>query len=411
VNLGFPTEKKNEGLADFLVPKCEALAGEKWRFAPSRAPVFYNPAMELNRDLAVLALQTYQRILRRENLTVCEPLTGCGIRSIRFAMEVEGVQKVIANDINADACRLAKHNVEINGVNEVSVENTDANFLLNQHTAPLTRFDYIDVDPFGSPTPYLDSTVRALRKGGLLALTATDMAPLCGVHWKAGLRKYGGKPLRTEYCHELAVRLLIGCLATTAAKHNFGITVLLSYSDSNYVRTYTLLKNGAKEADKSIQMMGYILHCFECFHRENFSKISSLDLRCPECGFKMSLAGPLWLGELLDESFCTKMQCELEKKNLRLRKKLSKLLSLNISEAKATATYYVIDKLCDKFNLPIPAVSDVMAELKKMGFQASNTHFNTKAVKTNAPSKSIKDILILLTNSRKTLKNDLSGAC
>jgi tRNA (guanine26-N2/guanine27-N2)-dimethyltransferase len=53
--------------------------------------------MELNRDIAVLALQTYQKMLNRE-ISVCEPLTGCGVRGIRFAADVKGVKKVFIND-------------------------------------------------------------------------------------------------------------------------------------------------------------------------------------------------------------------------------------------------------------------------------------------------------------------------
>ncbi|RLI14071.1 hypothetical protein DRO41_06375, partial [Candidatus Bathyarchaeota archaeon] len=214
--MGFPTEIVEEGEVRVLVPKLKAFVKSPSEYAPSKAPVFYNPVMELNRDIAVLALQAYQRTVNRE-ISVCEPLAGCGVRGTRFAVEVDGVKKVVMNDINEKAFKLASYNVEMNKLDKrVLVRNEDANFLLSSYGAPRKRFDAIDIDPFGSPTPYIDSAVRALRSGGLLALTATDMAPLCGVYPKACIRKYGGKPLRTEYCHEIAVRLLAGCLATTA---------------------------------------------------------------------------------------------------------------------------------------------------------------------------------------------------
>src|SRR4030043_639061 len=116
------------------------------------------------------------------------------------------------SDINERAVKLAKRNVHLNGLNErVTVQHKDVNCLLSCHGAPRKRFDVVDVDPFGSPVPYLDSAIRALRNNSLLAVTATDMAPLCGVHTKACLRKYGGKPLRTENCQEQAGRFLAGC--------------------------------------------------------------------------------------------------------------------------------------------------------------------------------------------------------
>ena len=101
---------------------------------------------------------------------------------------------------------------------------------------PKKRFDIVDIDPFGTPAPFLDSAFRAIRNNGLVASTATDLAPLCGVHAKACVRKYGGRPMRTEYCHELAVRLLAGCTATLAAKHDIGIRVLFSHSSEHYIR-------------------------------------------------------------------------------------------------------------------------------------------------------------------------------
>jgi len=400
LSFDFPTEFIKEGRVTVLVPKLEAFVKEAWEYAPSKAPVFYNPAMELNRDLAVLALQTYQRTVERE-VCVCEPLTGCGVRGVRIAAEVEGVRKVVVNDISPEAAKLARFNVGHNDLSErVSVENEDANLLLNRYSAPRKRLDYIDVDPFGSPVPYVDSAVRALRDGGLLALTATDMAPLCGVHPKACVRRYGGRPLRTEYCHELAVRLLLGGLAMTAAKHDMGVDPVFSYSVYNYARTYAVVVYGAKQADGSIQNLGYILHCFSCFHREAFKGIIVASKReCPECGSRLSTAGPLWLGKLWDREFSSNMKRELKGKLLEHRQEILKLVSLSIDEVEAPITYYVIDKVCDKFGLPVPPLSRIVVELRKAGFRAAPTSFNSKAVRTDAPARFIREVVEGLSGS------------
>ena len=42
------------------------------------------------------------------------------------------------------------------------------------------RFAVIDLDPYGSPTPFLDAAVQSVADGGLLCVTCTDMAVLCG---------------------------------------------------------------------------------------------------------------------------------------------------------------------------------------------------------------------------------------
>jgi len=251
-DIGFPTEVIREGEVRILVPKLAAFVSAPSDYAPSKAPVFYNPVMELNRDIAVLALQAYHKILNRD-LFVCEPLTGCGIRGIRFAKEIVGVEKVVINDINEKAVQLAEYNVKTTGLKEkIIVKNEEANLLLSNYAAPRKRFDAIDIDPFGSPIPFLDSALRALRRGGLLALTATDLASLCGIYPKACIRKYGGKPLRTEYCHELAVRLLAGCLAVTAAKYDIGVKIVFCHSTDHYIRIYATTEYGAKKADQSL---------------------------------------------------------------------------------------------------------------------------------------------------------------
>ena len=397
MSFDFPTEIIQEGRVKVVVPKLAAYIKKPCDYAPSKTPVFYNPVMELNRDLAVLALQVHQKLLGRE-ISVCEPLTGCGLRGARFAVEVEGVRGVFLNDIKPKAAKLASFSAEHNNVaDRVEVANEDANLFLSRNAAPRKRFDCVDIDPFGSPVPYLDSAIRALRNGGLLALTATDMAPLCGVHPRACLRKYGGQPLRTEYCHELAVRLLIGCLAMMAAKHAIGVEALFSHSIDHYVRAYAVVNYGAKVADKSVRQMGYILHCFSCFHRETVSGIvSPLKHVCSSCGAKLSVAGPLWLGKIAEKNFCSLMEREVEGRGLRQEKRLLKMLSLVQNEVEAPATYYTVDRICDKLNLPIPALKKVMNKVREAGFQAVLTHFNSRGFRTDAPANVVKEIITSL---------------
>jgi tRNA (guanine26-N2/guanine27-N2)-dimethyltransferase len=401
---GFPTEIIEEGRVKILVPKLKAFVKLPSDYAPSKAPVFYNPVMELNRDLAVLALQAYQVMIDRE-ISVCEPLTSCGLRGIRFAVEVEGVKKVVMNDINEKAYRLATHNVKMNELTDrIIVTNEEANFLLDNYSAPHRRFDAVDIDPFGSPVRFLDSAVRALRDGGLLALTATDMAPLCGVHPRACIRKYCGKPLRTEYCHELAVRLLTGCLAVTAARYEMSVNVVFSHRAEHYVRVYTTVKYGAKNADESLKNMGYILHCFRCFHREAVKGLFYVERhgKCSECGSTLSLGGPMWLGRLFDSEFCDLMKKEAKEKTLGLGERIRRMLALAKTEVGAPISYYVVDKLCDALNMPVPSVKKVAEALRTRGLQANLTSFNPRGIRSNASASDIKEILVKLnTNSSR----------
>jgi tRNA (guanine26-N2/guanine27-N2)-dimethyltransferase len=389
----FPTVQITEGKTRLIVPKLEAFVKSPSDYAPSKAPVFYNPVMELNRDIAVIALRAYQKTVKHK-ITVCEPLASCGSRGVRFANEVEGIKKVVISDINAKATQTAKLNVQLNKLEKrITVLNKDANLVLTSHGAPHKRFDAIDIDPFGSSVPYMDSAIRALSNNGLLALTATDMAPLCGVHPKACIRKYGGKPLRTEYCHELAIRLLAGCLATVAAKHEIGLNVMFSHNTAHYIRLYSTIKYGAKKADESLKNLGYVLHCFSCFHRESIRslQLAGHSIICSECGSRLSVAGPLWIGSLFDGKFCDSMENELEQTKLRHKERIVRMLTLARNEAVMPVGYYVVDRICDRLNLPVPSVKRVIGALKKEGFQAVQTLSNSRGIKTEAQAKKVQE--------------------
>jgi tRNA (guanine26-N2/guanine27-N2)-dimethyltransferase len=394
VTADFPSETIREGKVKVVVPKLKAFKKQPCDYAPSKAPVFYNPVMELNRDITILAFQAYQRLVNRE-ISICDPLTGSGIRGIRFAAEIQGVKKVVVSDINERSFKLAKHNVQLNGLQElVAVKHKDANCLLSCHGAPRKRFNVVDIDPFGSPVPYLDSAVRALCNKGFLAATATDLAPLCGVHAKSCVRKYGGKPLRTEYCHELAVRLLAGCVATVAAKQDIGVRVVFSHSLDHYIRVYAQISYGAKKADASIKSLGYVIHCFNCFHRETANTFSARFFeKCPECGSKMDWAGPLWIGKIFDPQFCEALAQENRRTAFRNSAKISKLAALTKDEAEAPTTYFVIDKISNKLSSPVPSVVAMLKILCANGFKAVPTHFNSRGVRTNAPACTVQNLL------------------
>jgi tRNA (guanine26-N2/guanine27-N2)-dimethyltransferase len=390
---GFPSEIIKEGKVQVLVPKLESYGVVPNDYAPSKAPVFYNPVMEFNRDLTVLIFKGYQHIVNRE-IRICEPFTSQGIRGIRFAAEIEGVTKILLSDINPSAYELAKHNISLNNQEDkIILENKDANCVLSCNASPKERFDIVDIDPFGTPVPYLDSAVRALKNKGLLAATATDLAPLCGVHAKACLRKYGGKPLRTEYCHELAVRLLAGCMASIAAKQDIGIRILFSHSSNHYIRAYAQISYGCQKADDSLKNTGFILHCFSCLHRETAHQIFGKNRTCPECGSQMEVAGPLWIGPICDLLFIEQVLKENKNTTFKNSSKITKLLAQLKDEATSPATYYVIDKLSGKLNLPAPSNQAFLKAIKNSVFQAVPTHFNPRGIKTDAPALTMHKLL------------------
>ena len=71
-----------------------------------------------------------------------------------------------------------------------------------------------------------------------------------------------------------------------------------------------------------------------------------------------------------------------------------KLISLAINEAKAPPTYFVLDVLCQKLRRSVPKKEKVFEELRKLGFEAYPTLFNTRGIKTRADIHYVKEAVI-----------------
>jgi tRNA (guanine26-N2/guanine27-N2)-dimethyltransferase len=393
-SMGFPTVRVQEGAASVLVPELVGSEGEHIDHTRSLAPVFYNPVMKLNRDSAVLALGAYQKKVSRP-ISVCEPLCGTGVRGIRLALEVEGVEKVILGDLSRSAVGLAGENISLNQVSDrVAVRLLEANLLLSLYASPLRRFDYVDIDPYGSPVPYIDSAIRACRRDGLIALTATDMAPLCGVNPKACLRKYGGRPLRTGYCRETALRLLTGTLVATATKHEVAPRPVFGYAADHYVRVYAKMARGAREANRRLKEVGYILHCFGCSNRKTVTSSLIRDSsECDVCGSRMLAAGPLWIGDLADGPFCKNMLEISERSELSSNRRLMRIIRLVRDEIAFPPGYYNIDKLCSKLGMPSIASDRAFSALEEAGLRVVGTHMDRRGFKADSSISEIESVL------------------
>lgn len=377
-----------EGLTKIQFPEFDKISSD--------APVFYNPHMELNRDISILALQTFQKQEDR-NINICDLFGGSGIRGVRYKNEIDGVGHVFINDISETANEYERHNVELNNLKDIEIFQHDASMFLRMHRG---EFDVIDIDPFGTPSPFLDSAGYCSRRNSLLCVTATDTSALCGTYKEPCIRKYNAKPYKSEYGHETGIRILAGFVALTLAKYSKSIEVKLSHSTEHYMRLYIEVKKGSKKSDECLKNIGYISHCKHCLYREeNKGLATSTPNICPECGEKLIQAGPLWLGEIQNEEFISKMIVESENKKLNTKEDVLKLLESCRIEAKSPATFYDVHKICKILKISAPKLDLVFGNLEKEGFEAVKTHFNPLGIKTNAPLKKIKEIIKTLSSS------------
>lgn len=342
---------------------------------------FYNPSMELNRDTSLLVVQN---VLNHSDfpLTLLDGLAASGIRGIRFCCELSGDFSVLINDISPSAFELIKKNIKFNGCSNTAA---GSNMSLHELVAK-GSFEYIDVDPFGSPIGFLDGALRAVKHGGVLAVTATDTACLCGVFPKVCLRRYASKTQRSPMMHESGLRILLGVVARFAASHDKGIVPLLSYYSDHYFRLYVKVFSGKKYANETMQ---------------NFRSVDFDSFSFKPSGSVQHM-GPLWTGLLHSEKFLMELKCLNEKMSLGSKKQLKKLLELWISESCAPLFHYQTDILAKNNGFMPPRLDDLPELFEKNGFFFCRTHFDGTSFKTDAPYESV--VCLLKDFNRKQQK-------
>ncbi len=377
-----------EGRTSFLSADLEHYSA-KQRQLTTDLPVFYNPIMRVNRDLSVLFLRTYLRENPME--LMCEPLAGSGVRTLRYLNECPGHFNALMFDVNPVAAEMAQKNIERHGfADRAQVKRGDAKVLLLTESRE-QRFDFVDVDPFGSPAPYLNAAIQSLRPSeGLLALTATDMPVLCGVHPNVALRKYGGLSTRAPFVHELAVRLLMGSVYTVAGMNDSSITPLAVLSTNHYIRVWLRVEGSRIEGNLQADRMGMIRYCRTCMRVETLplkesTQAADFSHETDSCAGRPTAAGPLWIGNLFDSSMLDEAQNILDDDDLGFDRRVSKLLALMREETGLTGIPYTdLHEVCDLHNLTPPKTDTVIQTLRERGHATARTHFRPTAIRTEA---------------------------
>jgi tRNA (guanine26-N2/guanine27-N2)-dimethyltransferase len=355
-----------------MVPK-EAASHKKG--PGTKSGVFFNPVMEFSRDVSVLFMRVF---LRKNKAKLLDGLAGTGARGIRIANEIPGELEMVLNDHNPEAFKVMKRNMKFNGLDEHRVENSNLNTLLS-----LEGFDYVDIDPYGSPVRFLDPAIQSLSRRGMLAITATDTAPLCGRFISTCERRYDARSIKTQYSKEVGVRILAGHCVRIAAKFDIGLTPILSFFSDHYIRIHLKVEKGAKKADIARENLGYILHNGMSGDRRITSDISEQDSG-------EEYAGPLWLGDLHDIRFLKKME---EDSNLGSSKKIEKYLPLWKEEAQLPPYFYETNEIASLTKTHPRPLLDIIEGLEDMGYSASRTHFSPSGFKTDCEISKIKKMV------------------
>ena len=348
-----------EGRTSLIVPSEHSKGGPGKR----TGSVFFNEQMAFNRDVSVMFLRALS-----EDVTVADAMCATGSRAVRIANEVPNAKEVVANDADPAAMDFIEANIKINNLFNCRPSNKDLNILLSEEP-----FDYVDIDPFGSPVHYIQAAIRGCRKNGILAITATDTAPLAGAHRGKCERRYQSRPIRGAMCHEMGLRILMCTLAKELAKFDRGMEPMLSFYADHYFRTYVRVTEGARNGDRTLSKLIYVRYDPDTLEREYSHEQNDQ--------FKY---GPFWGGNLHNSSHLNVMGTS----GTAEEKRCGKMLETWRNELDTVPFIYDISELSSFLKISPPPMDDFMSALNEIG-NASRTHIYPASFKTDLDLKDI----------------------
>ncbi|KAJ6646387.1 putative tRNA (guanine(26)-N(2))-dimethyltransferase [Pseudolycoriella hygida] len=423
-------EKIKEGTAEIL----------------SEGHVFYNPVQQFNRDLSICVLNAFSKQFQKElkskkkpivdnatdgevneiqvgvksetGLKILEALSATGLRSIRYAKEVAGIKTIVANDFSIQAVESIKQNVKNNNVDHLVVPHmADAKILMYTSMSEDKRFNVIDLDPYGSPTRFLDSAVQSVSEGGLLLITATDMAVFSGSTPEACYVKYGSIPLKTKCCHEMAIRILLHTIESTANRYGKYIKPLLSVSADFYIRVFLRIFTGPYLCKQSSSKQSLVYQCTGCdtltlqplgtlkpnptASNPNQVKFGiptgpAVNTNCNHCQHRHHMGGPIWSAPIHDTEFLELLMATIQNESLKILHtypRIIGMLSVIREELHDVPLYYAIGKMCSLLKLEMVPVLKFRSALLHANYRVSFSHACKQSLKTDAPADVLWDIL------------------
>ncbi|KAG1756727.1 tRNA methyltransferase [Suillus paluster] len=369
--------------------------------------------------------ESNKRDYRPHKFVLLEALSATGLRSIRYAKEIPLVRFVIANDLSASATAAMKRNVELNGLGpspdpaesastsehqpipdrgKVRINEGDACALMYNHRTEKTRVDVVDLDPYGTAAPFIDGAVQCINDGGLLCVTCTDLSVLATTNYpEKCFSNYGGIPVKAEYCHEAALRLVLNTLSTSAGRYGRYIEPILSLSIDFYVRLFAASKTA----------MYYICQGCQSFYEQPLGRMVEkthersgnvnilfkthagppVPQKCTECGSALHVAGPMWSGPLHNNGFISKVLEHLEGNQDKYGTAVRMKGMLTVANEELHVPFYFTpSRIAGLFHSVCPPLDEVASALLNAGHHVSRSHALPGSLKTGATRQDVHDI-------------------
>jgi len=327
---------------------------------------------------------------------------------------MEGIESVMANDLDPAAVAAIKQNCIINGIAEGKVipNHGDASLVCYMHRDDDKRFDVLDLDPYGAPTPFLDGAVQAVSEGGLLCVTATDMAVLCGKNSEVCHSKYGVMSLRgLSSCHEFGIRAVLASIESAANRYKRHIVPVLSFQTDFYLRVFVRVYTSAAEVKRSPNKIGHVFVCHGCesMHFQRVGKITQkgnqvkysaatgppMDQFCKECGSKFNMGGPIWCEPTVEPEFLSTVLQHLQqhREEYHSYERLHGMVAALSTELHDVPLYYSAHAMCKVLHCLCPPMPNLRSAIQAAGYRVSQAHTEPLALKTDAPPSVMWDIM------------------
>ncbi len=326
-----------------------------------RSAGFYNTSQELNRNITECFLSS----IKPSN--VLDGFGGTGVRGIRIQKEL-GIDVTIAEP-NPKSMEIIRDNCRMN---EVQPDLFEGRF-----EAAVTQdlYDYMDIDPYGTPIPFIFPALSYVRNHGYIGITATDLTGLTGSAPQKTLRRYQASIQCDSFKHEMGIRLLISTIIRYAASVDIAAYPVMSLWHSHYYRVFFRVDHGSSRADQLMERIGII------------DKYTDLTGSAPN-----NVEGPVWRGNLQD----SKIMDGIRKPGSIVNDKaVNRYLELFRND---DLQFLFIDLALESQHRKrdIPQLSGVMKKLSESGISNGRTQFSYRGIKTSNPSSAISIIDDLL---------------
>lgn len=327
---------------------------------------FYNPVMKIHRDISLLVMKSHFQNFHRK-ISFCDPMIASGIREVRYLKKIPEIfSSLILGDISPSAIENTKLTFNINGI---STENCIFLEKKAQETLYFKSIDCVEIDPFGSPSPFLDAAISQTHHKGLLCVTATDTATICGVYPKKAKRKYNLDIFKTYCFDELGLRALIANCQIRAGQFDKKLIVKLAFVHAHFYRIFFEIQDSREKSTDSIKDLKYISW------DKSSQKIEVFNF--PE----KRRIGPLFIGKLKDSFFVDTCLNNLDLIDDSVN---SEKLLQSIQEEVDSLGYYDVHKLQSYCGIKQGIKFEkILAGIKELGYEASRVHCDLKGLKTS----------------------------